>query len=81
MAIFNCYVHIKASCYLFANFQVLLSKVHGLIMVPQCSVSISKTPACTTLSNPRNNKNKTYRNSYSCGTFKVQQRSNVFFFF
>lgn len=38
--------------YLFADFQVFLSKVHGLVMVPQCSVGISKTPACTALPNP-----------------------------
>lgn len=38
--------------YLSADFQVFLSKVHGLVMVPQCSVGISKTPACTALPNP-----------------------------
>lgn len=38
--------------YLFADLEVFLSKVHGLVMVPQCSVSISKTPARTALPNP-----------------------------
>lgn len=38
--------------YLFADPQMFLSKVHGLVMVPKCSVSISKTPACTSLPNP-----------------------------
>lgn len=41
-----------AFIYLFADLQVFLSKVHCLVMVPQCSVSISKTPACTTFPNP-----------------------------
>lgn len=38
--------------HLFADLQVFLSKVHGLVMVPQCSVCISQTPACTALPNP-----------------------------
>lgn len=38
--------------HLFADLQVFLSKMHGLVMVPQCSVRISQTPARTALPNP-----------------------------
>lgn len=41
-----------SSAYLSADLQVFLSKVHGLVMVSQCSVGISKTPARTALTNP-----------------------------
>lgn len=66
--------------YLFADLQVFLSKVHGLVMVPQCSVSISKTPACTALPNPASKPNFNTYIRVRKHELKYRKHQHEFFF-